>query len=264
MGGVTETRKEFEKAIRDLMLRVAVDTYHDKVDRSAYSESLGIAHDRFFNSMKGATNIHKTDVDELIDAEITRQKALYTHVNELKPYFDSVKPLDPSALVAFPYWDHGPSHGCNVEINGARFYAAPRVPCSTNEYITLKQAPVPANIVMIDQDMMLMLPYGVDASEETRQQFTKLLDVSGKITEDRLTEPIHVRKNYLWVHSEEKLDERLIIELMKKYKADAFMVGYPGRNLAIIYTGLEESIGRLWQKFYFDWGDMGKRYSWYE
>jgi len=264
MGGVTETRKEFANAIRKLMLRVAFDTYHERVDRPAYTEALGNAHDRFFNTMKGATNIHKVNIQELIDAEISRQQALYTRLNELKPFFDSVNPLDPSGIVAPPYWEHGPSHGCNVEINGARFYAAPRVPCSTNEYITVKQAPVPANIIMIDQNMILMLPYGVAPSEETRQQFNKILDASGKITEERFKEPIHVRKNYLWVHSEEKLDERLIIEIMKKYKADAFMVGYPGKNLAIIYTGLEESIERLWQKLYFDWGDMGKRYAWYE
>lgn len=264
MGGVTETRKEFANAIRKLMLRVAVDTYHDRVDRTAYTEALGNAHDKFFNTMKGATNIHKVNIQELIDSEITRQKALYTRLNELKPFFDSVKPLDPSGLVALPYWEHGPSHGCNVEINGSRFYAAPRVPCSTNEYITVKQAPVPANIIMIDRDMILMLPYGVDPSEETRKQFSKILDVSGKITEEGFKEPIHVMKNYLWVHSEEKLDERLIIELIKKYEADAFMVGYPGKNIAIIYTGLEESIERLWQKLYFDWGDIGERYAWYE
>ncbi|MCB2172865.1 hypothetical protein KQH65_09025 [archaeon] len=264
MGGVTETRKEFANAIRKLMLRLAVDTYHERVNRPAYTETLGNAHDKFFNTMKGATNIHKVNIQELIDAEISRQQALYTRLNELKPFFDSVKPLDPSGIVAPPYWEHGPSHGCNVEINGARFYAAPRVPCSTNEYITVKQAPVPANIIMIDQNMILMLPYGVTPSEETRQQFNKILDASGKITEEGFKEPIHVRKNYLWVHSEEKLDERLIIEIMKKYKADAFMVGYPGKNLAIVYTGLEESIERLWQKLYFDWGDMGKRYAWYE
>jgi len=40
MGGVTETRKEFANAIRKLMLRLAVDTYHERVDRPAYTEAL--------------------------------------------------------------------------------------------------------------------------------------------------------------------------------------------------------------------------------
>jgi len=42
------------------------------------------------------------------------------------------------------------------------------------------------------------------------------------------------------------------------------MVGYPGRNIAILYTGLEESIERLWRTIYFDWDEMWKRYGWYE
>ena len=264
MGGVIDTRKEFEKAVKETMYQIAVDAYNNSVDFNKYQETLGTAYERFFNSMKGATNIHESDVDDLLEAEINRQEALYKRIEALKPSFNTVKPLDPSALVADPYWYHGPSHGCNVEINGTRFYAFPRVPCNTDEYITVKQAPVPANIVMIDKMMILMLPYGEDPSEETRKQLNKLLEASGQATEEGFKEPIRFRTNYLWVHSEEKIDEQLINRVMEKYKADAFMVGYPGRNLAIIYTGLEESIERLWRMLYFDWGDMWRRYGWYE
>lgn len=264
MGGVVETRKEFEEAIKQTMLRIAVDAFNHSPQPEEYLIELTHAHEKYFNSMKGATNTHLTDVEELINAETHRQEALYKRIEALTPYFNTVKPLNPKDIYADPYWSHGPSYGVNVEINGTRFYALPRVPCSTNEYITLKQAPVPANIILIEHDMILMLPYYENTSEETHTQLSKLLDVSGKFTEDGIVEPIHLNKNYLWVHSEKKIDEHWIDELIRKYSVEAFMVGYPGRNIAIIYTGLEETIGRLWKTIYFEWDNMWERYGWYE
>lgn len=264
MDGLIDTRKEFEKTIKETMLQIAVDAYNNRIDKQVYTDTLGLAHEKFFRSMKGATNVHMVDVEELIDAEIIRQEALQERIKTLEQYFDTVKSLNPSEIYASAYWDHEPSYGCNVEINRTRFYALPRVPCSTTEYITVKQAPIPANIVLIDQAMILMLPYREDPSEETRKQLNELLTASGQVDEEGIDEPIRIRENYLWVHSEKKLDEKLINSLIGKYKTDAFMVGYPGRNLAIIYTGLEESIESLWKTIYFDWDDMWRRYGWYE
>lgn len=259
-----DTRKEFEKSINKTMLQIAVDAYQQNVDKQSYIETLGLAHEKFFNSMKGATNVHMVDVEELVFAEINRQEALHKQIEALEPHFDTVKPLNPSDIYASAYWEHGPSYGLNVEINHTRFYALPRISCSTTEYITVKQAPVPANIIKIDQDMILMLPYREDPSEKTRNQLNKLLTVSGQVNEEGINDPIKVRENYLWVHSEKRLDEQIINSLIEKYKTAAFMVGYPERNLAIIYTGVEESIERLWKTMYFDWGDMWRRYGWYE
>ncbi|TRO55304.1 hypothetical protein E2P71_02905 [Candidatus Bathyarchaeota archaeon] len=264
MGGVIDTRREFEEAIKQTMLKIAVYAFNHAPQPEEYLIELTHAHEKYFNSMKGATNTHLTDVEELINAETRRQEALYERIDALAPHFNSVKPLNPKDIYADPYWSHGPSYGTNVEINGTRFYALPRVPCSTDEYVTLKQAPVPANIILIEHDMILMLPYYENTSEDTNKQLSKLLDASGKFSEVDIKEPIHLNKNYLWVHSETKLDERRINELMKKYSAEAFMVGYPGRNIAILYTGLEGFIERLWRTIYFDWDEMWKRYGWYE
>ncbi len=244
------------------MHQIAIDTYHDRIQPEKYHETLDQAHETYYRSMKGTTNTHQTDIDELIDAEINRQKKLHQSIEELKPYYDTVKPLDPAELIVYSYWDHSPSHGFNVEINHTRFYAASRVPCSTKEYATVKQAPIPANIVYINKDMILMLPYYEDPSEHTREQLNKHLGTSGIITEETIDSPIHVKKNYLWTNSDVKIDECEINRLMEKYSVDAFVVGYPGRNIAIIYTGLEESIERLWKESYFS-AETWRRYGWY-
>ncbi len=260
MNALIETRREFEAAIKQTMHRIAIDIYNDSQQPDQYMETLDKAYEKYFNSMKGATNNHQDDVHQLIEAETLRQKALYKEIEELTPYFSRVKPLDPTNIYAVPFWDHSPSHGVTVEINNTRFYAAPRVPCSANDYITVKQAPVPANIVLINHDMILMLPYWENTTEETHRQLNQLLNTSSTVTEEEIDAPIHVKKNYLWTHSETKIEQKVIDSLMEKYRADAFMVGYPARNIAIIYTGLEETIERLWRTIYFDWDEMWRRY----
>ena len=262
MEGLRETTRRFRETINKTLHQIAIDAYKDTIQPEKYHETLDLAHEAYYRSMKGTTNTHQTDVDEIIEAEINRQKRLHEKIRQLEPYFDTVKPLDPTGLVAYPNWDHGPSHGLNIEINNTRFYAMPRVPCSTQEYVTLKQSPVPANLVYINEDMILMLPYREDPSDETRKQLNKHLSTSGQVTEGIFDDPIHVRKNFLWANSEKKIDEHDINRLMLKYGVDAFIVGYPGRNIALIYTGLEESIERLWKDTYFS-SEIWRRYGWY-
>lgn len=260
--GLNKTTQKFRETITKTMHQIAIDTYNSHIQPEKYHKTLDQAHEVYYRSMKGTTNTQQTDVNELIEAEIRRQQTLYKRIEDLSPYFENVEPLDPTELVEYPYWDHKPSHGVNIEINNTIFYAMPRVLCSTQEYVTLKQAPVPANVVYINEDMILMLPYREDPSDETRKQLNKHLSTSGQVTEDLFDDPIHVRKNFLWANSEKKIDEHDINRLMVKYGVDAFMVGYPSRNIALIYTGLEESIERLWKETYFS-SEIWRRYGWY-
>ncbi len=104
-----------------------------------------------------------------------------------------------------------------------------------------------------------MLPYRENPSSETRKQL-KLLGLSGKVNEEEVQSSIHVKRNYLSTHSKEKIDERVIYRLIEKYRVDAFMVGYPDKNIALIYTGLENKMDRLWKTIYFDWNWIWRRY----
>jgi len=262
MEGLSETTRKFIETINKTTHQIAIDAYNHNIQPEKYHETLDQAHEAYYRSMKGTTNTHQTDIDTLINSEMRRQKKLHKRIEELAPYFDCVKPLDPINIIAYPHWDHEPSHGLNVEINQTRFYAAPRVPCSTKDYATLKQAPVPANIVYINTDMILMLPYREDPTEKTRRQLNQLLETSGKITEETLEAPIHVKKNYLWTNSEKKIDEREINRLITKYSVDAFVVGYPSKNIAIIFTGQEETMERLWKESYFS-AEVWRRYGRY-
>lgn len=262
MDGIRETTQKFRDIITKTLHQIAIDAYHNEIQPEKYHMTLDQAHEAYYRSMKGTTNTHQTDVDNIIDAEINRQKRLHQSIKTLEPGFDAVKPLDPTEIIAYPYWDHGPSHGLNIEINHTRFYAIPRVPCSTKDYATVKQDPVPANIVLINRDMILMLPYHEDPTEHTRDQLNKYLGTSGIITEEAIDSPIHVKKNYLWTNSMVKIDEREVNNLIEKYSVDAFVVGYPSQNIAIIYTGLEESIERLWKETYFS-AETWRRYGWY-
>ena len=246
------------------MHRIAVDAFNEDTKPEEYWKTLDQTHEKYYRNMKGTTGIQKSDVRELIEAETQRQRRLYDSIEALAPHFNEVTPLDPTGLVSYPYWDHSPSHGVNVEINGSRFYALPLVPCSTAEYVTVKQDPVPASVVLINKDMILMLPYREGLTGETQKQLKTLLNISRTVTEEKVEAPIEYENNYLKIHSEEKIEEPVIRQLIQKHGVDAFMVGYPSRNLAIIYTGMEDEMESLWKTMYFEWNQMWRRYGWYE
>ena len=44
----------------------------------------------------------------------------------------------------------------------------------------------------------------------------------------------------------------------------SFSIEKDNQGQIVIYTGLEESIERLWGTMYFDWEEMWRRYGWYE
>ena len=261
---VIETKKIFRESLQQTMHLIAIDTYKREPQQEKYLETLDQAYEKFYRSMKGATNINIEEVHELIQAESQRQKNLYNNIEKLKPHFENVKILDPTDLYAYSYWDHGLSHGVNIEIDNTKFYVIPRVPCSTIEYATLKQAPVPANIILINKDIILMLPHREDPSEKTQRKLVELTNKSGKISVEEISGTTYIRNNFLWTDSDQKIDVQIVNRILKKYNVDAFMVGYPGKNIAIIYTGLEASIESLWKIMYFDWDNMWRRYGWYE
>ncbi len=66
------------EAIKKTMHRIAIDTYMGSSEPEEYRETLSQAFERYFNNMKGATNSSPSDIEELITAEINRQKSLYT------------------------------------------------------------------------------------------------------------------------------------------------------------------------------------------
>jgi hypothetical protein len=64
MENLRDTRIEFENAIQIIINRIALDTHNSKNNIDTYILEAEEPFNRYFNNMKGATNIHMYSVEE--------------------------------------------------------------------------------------------------------------------------------------------------------------------------------------------------------
>ena len=261
MESLSETRGEFMNKIQGVMDRIAVDTFNSEIKLDSYLQEAEEHVNAFFNSMKGAVNLSPLDAEELVREEVERQKRFYTSINELVRKMPDGRVISPDKIFEYPYWDHAPSRGCNIRSRATTLYAFPRLPASTVHYLTLKQGPIPANIIHVSQDYILMLPYAQDLSEDLRELFIGLVGTVGKVRDERLEDELRVKKNFLSVITEQKVYQHILDELLKDYGAQVIQVGHQSTNVSYIHTGMEEDLPRLWRTIYFDWAENWRRHQ---
>lgn len=257
---IGETKAKFMTEIQEVMNRVAFDAFNGETFIEKYIQGLEEPRNFFFNSMKGSINVSEQDVEELIREEVKRQEKFYRAIRELAEKFEG-NVLPPDQIVEYPHWDHLPSKGCNIRSGTTVFYAYPRLPSSTVHYLELTQGPTPGHVLHVTSEYILMLPYGQDLSEIHRTLLMEIAGTTGKIKDDRVKDELRIRKNFLFLITEEKVYEKTLSELLKEYDGMAIQVGHQSTNIAYIYTGLEEELPRLWNTLYFDWQGNWERHQ---
>ena len=259
MESIGETKSKFMGEIEEVMKRVALDAYDDETFIENYINDLEESRTFFYRSMKGTIPITPEDVEELLREEVKRQEAFYGSLKELVIRMPDGKILPPNQIVEYPHWEHSPSFGCNISSGSTVLYAYPRLPASTKHFLTLKQGPVSAHVIHVEDEYVLMLPYGQDLSEELRSLFINLSGITGKVNIDGIK--VRIRKNYLSMITEEKVYQKTLDKILKDYGGLAIQVGHQSDNTAYIHTGLGEDLPRLWSIIYFEWRGNWRRHQ---
>ena len=260
MESLVDTRIEFENAIQNIIKRIALDTHNSENNIETYIVEAEEPFKEYFNNMKGATNIHMYSVEELLRAEAERQNSFYSSIRSDLSSLNA-ETVPPDTIIEYPHWGHMPSPGCNIRIGATVLYAFPRTPASTVHYLTLKQGPIPANLVHVTDDYILMLPFRQDLNKETRTGLIELSGFSGKVNDKRLKDELRIKKGYITLITEEKFEKKTLDELIKEYGVKSVMIGRQSSNTAYIHTGEEDNMPRLWSIIYFNWNENWRRHQ---
>ena len=261
MKSIGETKTKFMAEIQKTMDRVALDAFNGETFIKKYIQGLEEPRNFFFNSMKGSINISQSDVEALLREEVKIQTAFYRAINELVYTLPEGKVLPPDQIVESPHWDHSPSLGCNIRSGETVFYAYPRLPSSTVHYLTLTQGPTSGHVIHVTKEYILMLPYGQGLSETHRTMFMELAGTIGKFNDDLVKDELRIRKQFMSLVTEEKMDQKTLEKLLEKYDGLAIQVGHQSTNIAYIHTGLKEELPRLWNTLYFEWKGNWERHQ---
>ena len=258
---IGETKGKFMSEIEEVMKRIAVDAYKGNTYPETYLKDLKEPRTFFYRSMKGTIPITPEDVEELVIAEVNRQEEFYLAIRKLTDKITQGKILPPDKIVEHPHWDHRPSFGCNIRSGSTVLYTYPRLPASTEQFLTLKQAPVPSNVIHVEEEYILMLPYGQDFNRGLREIFSEFSGDMDKLYEEEIGVELMIHDKFLSLITEEIVYQKSLDKILKDYDGLAVQVGRQSSNTAYIHTGMEENLPRLWRTIYFDWNGNWRRHQ---
>jgi hypothetical protein len=156
-------KEEFEACLRRIFLDIAGTVMEEALK----------CHRAYFQSMKGATSIHKEDIETAVREEEERQKGFYDALKRFSEEFEKsgvrFEVMPPGKVYRDSGWDAGLVHGCNVRTDGGYLCAFPLVPATTSCYMALVQEPVAAQVVFASRDCVVLAPHGQDYGEAFTQ-----------------------------------------------------------------------------------------------
>lgn len=178
---IGSTKDELNKCIMRVLLAAAQTAYNGEGGPASKIIEQGIdCYHRYFNSMKGATNLCADDVISFVSREIKKQRDLQRCLNDLAADFAAygvrLEIMPPGQIYSDPVWNIPLSTGSTVRIEDRAYISAfsPR-PAATSDYMALRQDPVAARLIYMDASTMLFLQHDQDAGDRFAQACTGLL-----------------------------------------------------------------------------------------
>jgi hypothetical protein len=241
---VAEARREFRECLKKVFLDIA-SRVHGKTltDVSDVTRPALHCRDRYFQTMKGATNITAKAVEELIAKECERQIRFYDKLSKLGERFRkigvrfSVSP--PKIGESDSTWRTGLTVGCNLLVGSTDVLAFPLVNATNSSAIT-------RDILYVDDDCVIAREYPLPAVVEPFQhasgwsaEFSEPGIPPAKILKDEfpLAKTAIVFRHFLLVESDEHLSANDLEALLEKYVVSAVVQVDSAGNKAHIFIG---------------------------
>ncbi|MBD3319452.1 hypothetical protein GF342_06120 [Candidatus Woesearchaeota archaeon] len=270
-GLVEGARKEFALCVRRVFLELARQAYHNKkMSREAVASPILGCYQKFFDSMKGATNLSKTDIWNAAREELARQRQFFERLEQLKEHFNKIgidyEIREPTKNNPTS-WQHGLSAGCTLRILNIKAIKVGNdvIPFPASLYaFPLTEAEGPYDvaqrdpIVYLDEQVVICIPKSKISDENTylelKQQlavpeldlqndfpfeqeepgfFKKLL---GK-KPPQISRRAELYKNFVLLDLPESPDREDALDLLKKYDVNAVIIANREKNKTTIITG---------------------------
>ena len=248
---VVECKRELKDCVLRVYLKIAQDAYkgNSEVSQEITSEAVR-CFDNYFNSMKGATNLSADNVKVSVEDDAERQGRFYKRLRELSDKFVShnvaFEVLPPGDIYSDPMWDMGVCVGTSVRIaNKAYLYATPTCAARTYDYMALRQDPVAAQLIYLDDCLMLFAKDDQDLGEVFWQAYRKLFDKPKDVKADFPSSwATVVAGNALLIDTKDTLPDDKLQKLMDKYGVAGVIMANSSTFVARLYVG-ERQLSKL-------------------
>ena len=230
MKGHDEPGYRFYREINKLMLEVAkaVQSGEEPAKDQVVAKGLDLL--RELKKSDLSVPLEEADIGRAVEEEIARQQRLVGGIEELSTFFKAkgleFEPMPPEKIYRDPCWRTGYVHGCSVQTPGFQFlHAHPLVPIFHNQYMSLAAGPVPGNVLLARDDMLLILPYGESLKKEFIEAGNELW---GEMEEMEIRAPgvqkAWQRGNFLYLLTREGLGDDDLLRLRAEIEVSAVLV----------------------------------------
>lgn len=246
---VDAARKEFKECLQKLSLEIAKGAYDRKLADIAYVTRQALeCQERYFQTMKGATNISGSDIEELVKNEVERQTRFYEKLKKIRERFQQLTGswvrffMKPPDIFNICSWDTGLTAGCIIMVGCTDFFAFPLVQARTVTYLQEK-------VVFVDGDCIIIrdhfLPATVEPFQFSETWATEFLqsgpasvrNVQGDFP---LAKKATVYGNFLHLDSEQTFSQKELAAIREKYGVVAIVKDDSNNRSAFIYTGIDD------------------------
>jgi hypothetical protein len=231
---IAACRREFKACLKEIFLEISQLALAGESDIAQHVKGKAMAcYDRFFQLMKGGTNIRQEDIKRTFGAEKRRQREFYDSLERLAEQFAKhgvrFQIEEAGYFEGQTLWELVMSAGCRIETdNSVSLFACPLMSLSTNEYMVPGSGPAAAQLVFLDPGCMIFMRPGEDPGEAfasaAGEVFGGFRDLAGEIN------GIHLARLYTH-HLEISVVHALSIsqleELRTKYQVLAIYKGDP-------------------------------------
>jgi len=248
---VSNCKAELKDCIMEVFAAISQDAYSGRGSSLPDLIQRGIlCHERYFNSMKGATNLSAGDIRSAIIAEAERQQNLYMALRDMAAQFAGhgvkLEILPPGEVYSDPVWNIPLSVGTTVRVE-SRTYITAFCPsaAATNDYMAPRQDPVAARLIYMDKSMMLFMQHDQDPGETFAAACTSLWGQPVDVLSDfGGAWAAQLSGGVLLLDTAESVSDEEVGRLMQKYGVHGVIVANSGNFIARLYT-TQKSISRL-------------------
>jgi hypothetical protein len=241
---VSECKRELKSCMLQTYIKTAKSAYegHSGVLQDITQEAVN-CFEQYFNSMKGATNLSEADVIQSVKGEFERHRRFYGRLIELAGKFTwreiGVEILEPGNIYSDPMWDMGICVGTSIRIDSkAYLYATPICAAKTYDYMALRQDPVAAQIIYMDDSLIFFAQHDQDLGDTFWQAYRELFDAPQDVKADFPNAwAAVVAGNALLIDAKDALGDTELEKLMVSYAVAGVIMANSSTFVASLYVG---------------------------
>ncbi len=240
---------DFSRCMENVLSEIAVNTFRGVDDMNHPGKVAGNCYTSYREAMHDNTSITPEVILNELQLAHQRQKNMLEDLRQISRELNtgnvSFQVLEPGSKKANLLWETGSEPSIPVQTsNGVLFFAVPLCPATTGSYLSLSQNAAAAQIIYLNQNMILFLEPSKDPGITFSTAWQKILPEPVNITSliPGCWNSMLYENKFMIIDSDKEYNTDELQSLMDRFSVQAIVVTNSGTFTGYIFPGKEYKI----------------------